>query len=126
MPPEPAAEAATPATTQDVKVALGPITADSGSFPQGVQSLSKGNEKYIRCVQEHGGLSKETATVDVRFLVRGRGRAEGSTAKKHSGLTAKAAQCIADVVDRRFVGYPPTEPMGATLRVTITKASSSK
>jgi hypothetical protein len=110
-----------PQPTASFEVVLGPIRADTGTFPKGVKSLNKGMVKYRACVERHGGITAARATVDVRFLVRGRGRAEGAVAKKHQGMSAEAAKCIADVVDRRFVGYPDAEMVGATLVVTVEK-----
>jgi hypothetical protein len=104
-----------------LEVVLGPIEADMGRFPKGVESLDKGQPKYQACMAEHGGISGAEGRVEVRFLVRGRGRAEGAVVKKFSGLSERAAKCIADVVDRRFVGYPEQEPVGATLVVTVKK-----
>jgi hypothetical protein len=100
-------------------VELGPVTADSGALPEALQSLRKANDRYVDCVQKNGGLSSDPAEVQVRFLVRGRGRAEGTTVKKRRGVSEAAAKCIADVVDRRFVGYPETEMMGASLLVKV-------
>jgi hypothetical protein len=108
-------------TADVLDIGLGPVTADSGDLPEAVKSLSKANDRYVQCVQSNGGLTEATGKVDVRFLVRGRGRAEGSTAKRHSGMSQAAAKCIADVVDRRFVGYPANEMVGATLVITVTK-----
>jgi hypothetical protein len=49
--------------------------------------------------------------------VRERGRAEGLTVKDRTGLSLAAAKCIADVVDRRFVGYPAAPIVGADLSI---------
>jgi hypothetical protein len=66
-------------------------------------------------------MTADRAEVELRFLVQERGRAEGVSLKKRRGLGDAAAKCIADVVDRRFVGYPEEPAVGATLVVTITK-----
>jgi hypothetical protein len=115
------AEPERPADATGFVVQLGPITADQGAFPEGVPSLNKGMAKYEACLRDHGGLTEASGEVHVRFLVRPRGRAEGSTAQKHRGMSEKAARCIADVVDRRFVGYPDAEMVGATLVVKVSK-----
>jgi hypothetical protein len=56
-------------------------------------------------------------------LVRERGRAEGVSVAKSKGMSAEAARCIADVVDRRYVGYPAAPIVGATLPIVITARS---
>ena len=118
-PPTSSATPAAPTAPDALTVELGPVTADSGALPEALQSLRKANDRYLDCVQKNGGLSSDTAEVQVRFLVRGRGRAEGTTVKKRRGVSEVAAKCIADVVDRRFVGYPESEMMGATLLVKV-------
>lgn len=109
------------ASTDAFDVALGPVTADTGKLPEAVASLNKGMPKYLACLRDHGGLAAGEAEVHVRFLVRGRGRAEGVSVKKRRGVSQAAAQCIADVVDRRYVGYPDGEMVGATLVVKLSK-----
>jgi hypothetical protein len=41
--------------------------------------------------------------------------------KRWRGVTEPAARCVADVVDRRYVGYPEEPIVGATLTVTFAK-----
>ena len=42
----------------------------------------------------------------MRFLVRSKGVAEGVSVAKRTNLSKEAAQCVADVIDRRRVGTP--------------------
>jgi hypothetical protein len=72
-------------------------------------------------VQKNGGLSGKTGEVSVRFLVRGKGVAEGVSVAKRTNVSKEAAQCVADVVDRRHVGMPESPMIGATLLVKFTK-----
>ena len=106
-------------------VELGPLKADEGTLKEAtaVKSLSKANTRYVKCVNDHGGLAKKatSAEVKMRFLVRGRGRAEGTEVSTFKGMTEKAAKCIADVVDRRFVGHPSAPVTGATFVITVKK-----
>lgn len=98
---------------------IGPAQADSGELPLAVKKLSLAKDRYVECVNSHGGLSEKTARVVVRFLVRERGRAEGVSVKSHQGMSAEAAKCIADVVDRRYVGYPAAPLVGATIPIEL-------
>jgi hypothetical protein len=107
-----------PAVVRDVVVTdMGPPAVDTGDLPLAVQKLGAAKARFTECVQKNGGLSAETGRVDVRFLVRERGRAEGVTVAKFEGLSKKAAKCVADVVDRRYVGYPAAPVVGATLPI---------
>jgi hypothetical protein len=114
--PEPA-----PSTDADaaLEVVVGPVTADEGTL--GVGKLGQPKDKYQACVQKNGGLSGKTGEVQVRFLVRGRGVAEGVSVAKRTNLSKEAAQCVADVVDRRRVGTPESPMVGATVLVKFTK-----
>lgn len=113
------------AKPQKLAVSLGSLRVDEGTLSEAkaVKSLSKANERYIKCVRDHGGVAekKKTGEVKVRFLVRGRGRAEGTEVAKHDGISLKAARCVADVIDRRFVGHPTASFTGATLVVKFSK-----
>jgi hypothetical protein len=57
----------------------------------------------------------------VRFLVRAKGVAEGVSVAKRTNMSKEAAQCVADVVDRRRVGTPESPMVGATVLVKFVK-----
>ncbi len=113
--------APTPAPDADapLEVTVGPVTADEGTL--GVGKLGMPKDRYAACVQKNGGLSAKTGEVSVRFLVRGKGVAEGVSVSKRSNISKEAAQCVADVVDRRRVGTPESPMVGATVLVKFTK-----
>jgi hypothetical protein len=102
-----------------LEVAVGPVTAEEGTL--GVGKLGAPKDKYVACVQKNGGLSGKTGEVSVRFLVRGKGIAEGVSVSKRSNMSKEAAQCVAEVVDRRRVGTPESPMVGATVLVKFTK-----
>ena len=117
------APATQPSSAQRLQVdSVGPAIADAGELPLAGSKLSLPKDRYIECVNKHGGLSAKQGKVVVRFLVRERGRAEGVAVKSHSGMSADAAKCIADVVDRRYVGYPAAPIVGATLPIVMSVA----
>jgi hypothetical protein len=100
--------------------AVGPAAADTGELPDARVQLARAGDRYVQCVESNGGMTSSPARVTVRFLVRERGRAEGVTVKDRSGLSAPAAKCIAEVVDRRFVGYPAAPIVGADVSIDFT------
>ncbi len=114
--PEPA-----PGTDADaaLEVTVGPVAADEGTL--GIGKLGAPKDKYLACVQKNGGLSGKTAEVSVRFLVRAKGVAEGVSVAKRTNLSKEAAQCVAEVVDRRRVGTPESPMVGATVLVKFAK-----
>jgi hypothetical protein len=121
--PPPSAPAATapaaPSASAVTVSNIGPVQADSGELPLAVKKLSLAKDRYVECVRTKGGLSAKNARVVVRFLVRERGRAEGVSVKSREGMSAEAAKCIADVVDRRYVGYPAAPLVGATIPIEL-------
>lgn len=112
--PAPSADAEAP-----LEVTVGPVTADEGTL--GVGKLGMPKDRYTACVQKNGGLSGKTGEVSVRFLVRAKGVAEGVSVAKRTNLSKEAAQCVADVIDRRRVGTPESPMVGATVVVKFTK-----
>jgi len=100
---------------------IGSVTADQGALPEAAKSLKKARDRFVECAQKNGGLTADRGEVEVRFMVQGRGRAEGVSVKKRRGLSEVAAKCVADVVDRRYVGSPEEPMVGATLQVVISK-----
>jgi hypothetical protein len=123
--PEAAPDAATepePAPGDEsaaLEVTVGPVAADEGTL--GVGKLGAPKDKYSACVQKNGGLSGKTGEVSVRFLVRGKGVAEGVSVAKRTNMSKEAAQCVAEVVDRRRVGTPESPMVGATVLVKFVK-----
>jgi hypothetical protein len=123
-PPTPAetatADTTTPAPTETtitkgIQVTVGPVTADKGEL--GVGKLGAPKDRYLKCIEDHGGLKGSSGEVHVRFLVRSKGVAEGVSVQKRQNVSAEAAHCIAEVVDRRRVGVPDEPLVGATLVV---------
>ena len=117
------ADAGAPPTSSDEKldVTVGPVTADSGTL--GIGKLGAARDKYLKCVSDNGGLKEKEGEVQVRFLLRQRGRAEGVSVSKRVGVSAEAARCVSEVVDRRYVGVPEAPIVGATVAIKFAKAA---
>jgi len=114
--PTPAASAGS-GTRLDVSV--GPVLADQGKLPVAEKKLAVPKDRYAECITKNGGLQGNQGEVHVRFMVAARGRAEGVSVAKRSGMSETAARCIAEVIDRRPVGTPEVEMMGATVVVKV-------
>jgi hypothetical protein len=98
---------------------IGPLAVDTGDLPTALSELRKPKQRYADCVSQNGGLLAPSARVQIRFLVRELGRAEGVSVKEHKGISLLAAKCIAGVIDRRNVGYPEAPIVGATLTIDL-------
>jgi hypothetical protein len=109
------------ANDEKLDVTVGPVSADSGEL--GIGKLGAPRDKYVKCVNDNGGLKEASAEVQVRFLVRQRGRAEGVSVVKRTGVSTEAARCVSEVVDRRYVGVPDAPIVGATVVIKFAKAA---
>jgi hypothetical protein len=98
-----------------------PPVADKGKLASGKLAAGGAKTKYRQCVTDNGGVEGDGAEVTVRFLVRERGRAEGVSVSRRKGLSAKAAQCVAQVVDRRQAGAPEVPLTGASVVIKFSK-----
>jgi hypothetical protein len=107
------------ATDQRLDVSVGPVVADQGELSVG--KLNQPKSRYAKCITDHGGLKDKTGEVDVRFLVRSKGIAEGVSVQKRVNVSAEAARCVAEVVDRRRVGVPDAPLVGATVIIKFEK-----
>lgn len=117
----PSAAEAAPAEQRLSVTAAGPAVPDSGDLPQADKKLGAPKDRYVECVAKNGGLTAPKGRVVLRFLVRERGRAEGIEVKSVSGMSRPAADCIADVVDRRYVGYPSAPIVGVTFPIELSQ-----
>jgi hypothetical protein len=100
------------------EVTVGPVTADQGELPLG--KLGQPKDRYAKCLEDNGGMRGESGEVHVRFLVRAKGIAEGVSVQKRVNVSAEAARCVSEVVDRRHVGVPSEPLVGATVVVKFT------
>ncbi len=108
-----------PAKPGRFEVTVGPLTADHGELPLG--KLGQPKDRYSKCLEDNGGLhGGESGEVHVRFLVRAKGIAEGVSVQKRVNVSAEAARCVSEVVDRRHVGVPDEPLVGATVVVKFT------
>jgi len=118
---------ARPAAYKNVMVQqVGPAQADTGELPEAQLQLRKVQERYAQCVEANGGLERAEGRVTLRFLVRERGRAEGVAVKDRQGVSLAAAKCVAEIVDRRYVGYPAVPIVGATLTIDFVPEGAAR
>ncbi len=118
-PAEPDAGAPLLVTDEKLDVTVGPVTADSGTL--GIGKLGAPKDRYVKCVTDNGGLKEATGEVQVRFMLRAKGRAEGVSVAKRSAVTTEAARCVSEIVDRRFVGVPDAPIVGATVVIKFAR-----
>jgi len=117
--PEGAPETKPIETSSDFTLEVLPPSPEEGEIALG--ALSKPVDRYRACVEENGGLTKPSAKVVVEFLVRAeRSRAEGTEVSSFAGVSRAAAECLAEVVDRRATGTPSVPMTGVKLTFSLT------
>ncbi|MET0412100.1 MAG: hypothetical protein ABW217_12435, partial [Polyangiaceae bacterium] len=77
---------------------IGPLSVDTGDLPIALGELRKPRQRYSDCVNQNGGVTGGRGRVEIRFLVRELGRAEGVLVKAREGVSLEAAKCIAGVI----------------------------
>ncbi len=116
---------ASDADEPELAVEVDPVKADKGEFPGAKLNVPATRARYLACIDKNGGISQATAEVVVRFLVRDLERAEGVSVKSFKGMSKQAARCVADVIDRRHIGDPEGELMGASVRLAFSMKTNA-
>lgn len=106
---------------EKVSVQIGPVTVDEGKLPLAEKRLQAARSRIAQCF-DAGGLRADQGEVVVRFLVRARGRAEGVSVARRTRVTVKAARCVADVIDRRWVGQPEGSQVPGSVVIRVSRS----
>jgi hypothetical protein len=97
----------------------------SGEAPKAKAAFEKLRGKLEKCVDDHGGLSGESGEIVVQFLVRLEGIAEGVDVLRAKGVSPDAKNCVRDLIKKRSVGAPTSDPTGVELTLTLAPRRSS-
>ncbi|MET0593081.1 MAG: hypothetical protein ABW133_10300, partial [Polyangiaceae bacterium] len=65
--------------------------------------------------------TKNEASIDLRFLVRAPGKAEGVGAEKVRGVSGDVVRCMTSVLARSYIGAPSDDPVGVGVTVRVRK-----
>ncbi len=121
-PKEPPKEAPKEPLRVDAVVALGKPRLKGGEIPLLTKMLEKTTAAVQRCVNDHGGVTVERGELQLRMLVRVRGRAEGVEVSKRRGIGKKAARCARKALKNKWVGTPSQEPVQVTFSYRVERA----
>jgi hypothetical protein len=100
-------------------VEIGAPKFDNGQVTKVEKSLGKATSDLARCVADHGGVSGDTGSMKVQFLVRSRGRAEGVEVLASKGVSAEATACVRVLLRNKAIGAPSADPVGVTVVLTF-------
>ena len=123
--PPSAGEDEPPAPVRAPEIRLGTPRFASGEVPRLSSSLAELLPRVARCVVDAGGLEGERGLIEVKFLVRARGRAEGVETPTLRGVSAEAGRCVRLLLRDRYLGAPTDEPVGVAVALQLTVADPS-
>jgi hypothetical protein len=121
---EAAVVSAAPPTRSVVVMLEGPVF-DGGDVPRAAAALERMKGAFARCATIENALTKNEASIDLRFLVRAPGRAEGVDVAKAHGVSADVVRCMTSVLARSYVGAPSDEPVGVAVTVRVRRPEAA-
>ncbi|NUO48377.1 MAG: hypothetical protein HOV80_05925, partial [Polyangiaceae bacterium] len=83
-------------------------------------ALEKLSKKLKTCIDDAGGLTGASGSLEVQFLVRAAGVAEGVDIVKAKGVSDAAKKCIVSALQKKTIGTPSTDPVGVTVTFKLT------
>lgn len=120
-PAEPPKDLPKPAAAAPM-VEIGAPKFENGQVTKVEKSLGKATSDIAKCVAEHGGLTADSGSLKVQFLVRSRGRAEGVEILAAKGVSREAASCVRVLLRNKAIGAPSADPVGVTVTITLKPA----
>ncbi len=93
-----------------------------GEVPKVTVYLAKTLAAVSQCVADHGGLDKPKGELEIQFLVRARGRAEGVEVLSSDGVSTEAGRCVRKHLKNRWVGTPTNDPVGVTFHYRLKRS----
>jgi hypothetical protein len=98
---------------------------DGGDVPRAAAALERMKGALGRCAAAENALTKNEASIDLRFLVRAPGRAEGVGAEKARGVSGDVVRCMTSVLARSYIGAPSDDPVGVGLTVRVRRPEAA-
>jgi hypothetical protein len=111
-PDEPPPSEPPPVPQLPPSVTTGEVKFINGEVPKVESFLAKMHQPVAQCVADHGGLGKTRGKVEIQFLVRLQGKAEGVEVLKREGVGEEAERCIRQAFKGKWVGTPTSDPTG--------------
>jgi hypothetical protein len=97
------------------------ITFDGGDVPHAAAALERMKKDFLRCAANERVPLKADATLNLRFLVRAPGKAEGVDVGEVHGMSADMVRCARSALAGRSVGAPSSDPVGVSFALRLRK-----
>jgi hypothetical protein len=108
-----------PIPLRGLSVSIEGLSFDGGDVPRAPLALDRIKKDFTRCVGD--GALRGEGTIELRFLVRAPGRAEGVDVAQSRGVSGDAVRCVAAALAGRVVGAPTADPVGVSITVRFKK-----
>jgi hypothetical protein len=107
-----------------ILVSIEGLQFENGEVPRASGALERIKKDFAKCgtnaSSETSGLKGE-ATIELRFLVRAPGKAEGVDVVQSRGVSADIVRCVTSSLAGRLVGPPTSDPVGVAVTVHLKK-----
>jgi len=103
-----------------VQIEVGEPKFTSGDVANAKASLEKLTKKFKTCIDDNGGLTAPSGELELSFLVRAAGQAEGADVGKVKGIGDAARKCVRDALKKKAIGTPTDDPIGVTVVLKLT------
>lgn len=112
-------------TFRATQVSVVSVSFQNSEVPRAQASLERlASKELSACASENGGVEGQ-GSVELKFLVRARGRAEGVDVGRARNVPPAVASCLASTLSRRPVGAPSEEPVFVTVALKLVEEKSS-
>ncbi len=103
----------------------GPVF-ENGEVPRAAAALDRMKKDFAHCVTTEPSSLRSDAALQVRFLVRAPGRAEGVDVVQSRGVSADIVRCVTSHLSGRLVGTPSSDPVACTVTLRFKSAGGPK
>jgi hypothetical protein len=100
-----------------ISVSIEGLSFENGEVLRAPAALDRIKKDFARCAANEPLPLKSDATLDLRFLVRAPGRAEGVDVVQARGMSVDIVRCVTSQLAGRQVGSPSTDPVAVALTV---------
>jgi hypothetical protein len=108
-----------PIPLRSVSVSIEGLSFEGGEVPRAALALDRIKKEFTRCLSD--STSKSEGSIELHFLVRAPGRAEGVDVAQSRGMSGDAVRCVAAALAGRVVGAPTADPVGVAMTVRFKK-----
>ncbi len=101
-------------------IVIDAVAFEGGDVPRAPAALERIKKDFARCI-ENAPAPKADASIELKFLVRGPGRAEGVDVVQSRGVPSDIVRCVTSSLSGRPVGAPTNDPVVVSVTIRFKK-----